>query len=194
MAKDRRKKILKAAEAMLRDRRFHEVTMDAVAQAAGVGKGTIYRYFENKDALFEELANFGFDELYETIRATPADSADFSRNLLGVCTSISEFFDKRHTLMRIMNEAEERELGNKKRIRCSGHRHRHQLHAELMRWLEEGVKTGELSENVPLDQLALFLLNMLRGRRRYLQHHDTEIPMENLISVFLDGCRSRRSE
>ncbi len=194
MAKDKRRKILKAAEAMVRDRRFHEVTMDAVAQAAGVGKGTIYRYFENKEALFAELADFGFDELYERIRMTPMEPSAFAKNLLGVCTSVSEFFTKRRTLIRIMNEAEEREFCMKTRIRSSSHAHRHRLHEELTRLLEEGVRSGDVREDVPLEQLALFLLTMLRGRNRFTQHHDVEIPMENLIAVFVDGCRPRGCE
>jgi len=43
-------------EKLFTSRRFHKITVDDVAQAAQVGKGTIYRYFQNKDDLFSQTA------------------------------------------------------------------------------------------------------------------------------------------
>jgi len=48
---EKREIILKAVEEVIKTKRFHEVKMDDVAKQAGVGKGTIYRYFPNKDEL-----------------------------------------------------------------------------------------------------------------------------------------------
>ena len=49
MAKtDKRILILKALEDILPGKRFHEITLEEVAKAAGVGKGTIYLYFKDK--------------------------------------------------------------------------------------------------------------------------------------------------
>ncbi|NBT62453.1 MAG: TetR/AcrR family transcriptional regulator, partial [Planctomycetia bacterium] len=45
-------KILAAAEVMFASKRFHEVLMEDIAIGAGVGKGTIYRYFKNKEELY----------------------------------------------------------------------------------------------------------------------------------------------
>ena len=42
---DKREIILKAAEQVFRHRRFDEVLMDHVAEAARVSKGTLYNYF-----------------------------------------------------------------------------------------------------------------------------------------------------
>jgi TetR/AcrR family fatty acid metabolism transcriptional regulator len=43
--------ILNAAQAVLRESGFKRMTMDEVASRAGLGKGTIYLYFESKDDL-----------------------------------------------------------------------------------------------------------------------------------------------
>lgn len=70
MAKtDKRILILKALEDILPGKRFHEITLDEVAKAAGVGKGTIYLYFKDKDALFAELIGYQLDGLAEEISA-----------------------------------------------------------------------------------------------------------------------------
>lgn len=52
---DKRDKILDAALTLFADRGYHGTAVPLVAKAAGVGAGTIYRYFENKQGLVNEL-------------------------------------------------------------------------------------------------------------------------------------------
>ncbi len=47
----RRKEIAFAALDLLAEQDFHSTTISQIAQAAGVGKGTIYEYFESKEDL-----------------------------------------------------------------------------------------------------------------------------------------------
>ncbi len=68
MAKEnKREQILRALEALLPGRRFHEITLEEVAREAQVGKGTIYLYFKDKDALFAEMAFFRLEKLCEEL-------------------------------------------------------------------------------------------------------------------------------
>lgn len=46
---------LRAAETLFASRGFHSTTMDDIAREAEYGTGTIYRYFESKEALYREL-------------------------------------------------------------------------------------------------------------------------------------------
>ncbi len=52
---DKRQAILDAALELFVERGFHGTAMPALAQRAHVGAGTIYRYFENKEALGNAL-------------------------------------------------------------------------------------------------------------------------------------------
>ena len=52
---DKRSDILKATLGLISEHGFHGAPMSKVAEEAGVGAGTIYRYFENKDDLITEL-------------------------------------------------------------------------------------------------------------------------------------------
>lgn len=51
----KREAILRAALQLFTERGFHGTAMPLVAEQAGVGAGTIYRYFENKEALVNTL-------------------------------------------------------------------------------------------------------------------------------------------
>ena len=52
---DKRRTILDAALRVFADRGYHGTSVPEVADAAGIGVGTMYRYFDNKDALVNEV-------------------------------------------------------------------------------------------------------------------------------------------
>lgn len=52
---DKRRLILDAALEVFAERGFHGTTIPEIAAAAGVGAGTLYRYFEHKEALVNEV-------------------------------------------------------------------------------------------------------------------------------------------
>ena len=52
---DKRDDILKATLQLISQQGFHGTPMSMVAKQAGVGAGTIYRYFESKETLINEL-------------------------------------------------------------------------------------------------------------------------------------------
>lgn len=48
-------RLLNAAESLVREHGFAGLTVQAVAEGAGVGVGTVYRYFDRKDRLTTEV-------------------------------------------------------------------------------------------------------------------------------------------
>lgn len=52
---EKREEIMQAALELITEHGFHGAPMAMVAERAGVGAGTIYRYFEGKDALIAEI-------------------------------------------------------------------------------------------------------------------------------------------
>ncbi len=63
---DKRQAILDAALDLFAERGFHGTAVPQIAERAGVGAGTLYRYFENKEALVNAL--------YQGLKATLAAS------------------------------------------------------------------------------------------------------------------------
>ncbi len=60
---ERRGRMLAAASRVFALRSFDSVSMDEIAQEAGVGKPTLYRYFAGKDELFSEVFVAALDDL-----------------------------------------------------------------------------------------------------------------------------------
>jgi len=65
----RRQAILDAARAVFAQEGFRRATVDAIAQRAEVAKGTVYLYFESKEAILAELVLRALTELAMQLQA-----------------------------------------------------------------------------------------------------------------------------
>jgi len=191
---DKRTAILQAVEEMVRDRRMHEVTLDQVAEAAHVGKGTIYRYFRNKEDMFFRLATHGHDELCDMIEecAFAGGTASFRKNLEHMCDRISEFFQGRRALMRVMGDHEERMRALHMKSREAFEQRRAKLRSSVAKVLATGIQTGEIRTDVPMETLAHVLLGMIRSRSRPFGHGLKEgPPVSTMVELFLNGAKEK---
>jgi AcrR family transcriptional regulator len=78
--RERRRSILQAARETFFENGFHHATVDSVAERAEVSKGTVYLYFESKEALLAHLLLEGLEDLvaeldraYGAATGLPAD-------------------------------------------------------------------------------------------------------------------------
>src|ERR1700742_4039483 len=69
---ERRDAILEAALEEFSASGFAATRLDDVARRAGVAKGTIYLYFQDKEALFEELVRSMLSPVVGALTAAPA--------------------------------------------------------------------------------------------------------------------------
>ena len=168
VGENKRQKIMDAVERLFTSRRFHEITLDQVAQKAGVGKGTIYRYFQDKDDLFFQTAISGFDELCDLLRRKVSGDAPFYDQLLSACIQIGTFFRSRKQLVRMIQNDENRMYWQKGNIRERWMEKRQNLIDALAHIIGKGIAEGKIRADIPPDVLTKFLLGMLRTRARDL--------------------------
>ncbi len=186
---DKKLQIMKAAEKLFTSRRFHEVTTDDIAKEACVGKGTIYRYFQDKDELFFQIAMVGFDELCDVIRAKVAEAKDFANMLAGVCQEISEFFQARRQALRMMQA----DAGSAYQENGDFHKrwmaHRRKLVSAVAGIMARGTAERALRGDVAPEVLANFLLGLLRTRARDLDHMDeASRSLQVIADFFMNGA------
>ena len=73
---DKRRQILEGARAVFLAAGFDGASMGEIARAAGVSKGTLYVYFDSKEALFEALTIAEKSGLAEVLFTLDADDPD----------------------------------------------------------------------------------------------------------------------
>ena len=193
MAKsDRRADIMGAAERLFTSRRYHEISLDDIAQAAKVGKGTIYRYFKNKEDLFVQTAQGGYDELCEVIRREVPGDASFSKQLLSACRQISSFFARRRQLFRMMQTEQARMFWRRGEVRGRWRERRRKLVQAVADIIAKGVTEDRVRKDVSVEVLAGHLLGMLRTRAWTAKETSaTPEPLETAIELFCNGALER---
>jgi len=85
--KETRKHLLDTAIRMMTEQGFEALTVEAIAAAADVGKGTIYNYFRTK----EDIVVAFFVDLERTVQRKVAKWSSKDESLAGTLTSFLEF-------------------------------------------------------------------------------------------------------
>jgi len=78
----KRQDILQAAMALFMDKGFQNTKMEDIAIDAGVGKGTLYEYFENKQDIFDEACIEYVNVIIDNIRYVSNMDDTFNNKLL----------------------------------------------------------------------------------------------------------------
>lgn len=107
---DRRRAILDAALTVFAETGFTGARMDAVAQRAGVAKGTLYLYFKDKEALFEGLIHEAADPVLGAMERRLASFEGSTREFLSLLFAhlIEEAVNspRRHIIRLMLGEGE----------------------------------------------------------------------------------------
>jgi TetR/AcrR family acrAB operon transcriptional repressor len=87
----KRKVIAKSCSILLENNQYHDISISKLAQTAGIGKGTIYEYFENKEDIVFELMSCLQDEYDEKLSIRLKElPTEFSKTIALFTLFISE--------------------------------------------------------------------------------------------------------
>ena len=89
---DKRDDIVRAALELIAEHGFHGAPMAMISEQAGVGAGTIYRYFENKDVLITELYREMEEKIYAVLREGYATERPIRERFLHLGTKLLRHF------------------------------------------------------------------------------------------------------
>lgn len=195
---ERRAAILDAAAGVFAVRGYRAATMDDVAAAVGVAKGTLYLYFDNKEALFFALFERFADGAMEEGMADLAgmNAVDAVERIL---IDVAERIDADTVLVPLTLEFWAAAGVGEARARF-GPRYGAMLAAfrgAVIALLSEGQRRGEVAADVPLQPLASSLLALIDGLivQRWVED-DLSVAqaMRAALPVLLAGVRGRPND
>src|SRR6266849_2917940 len=99
-------KILDAAAHLFGIQRFHEVRMEDIAAEAGVGKGTLYRYFSDKEELYLDLLERSSKQFLDRLEEEMGRAPGPRQQLEACVAAIISFFDEQPHLFDLIQRAE----------------------------------------------------------------------------------------
>ncbi len=101
-ADNKRNTILEAALQVFIAQGFHEATMDEIASASGVAKGTLYRYFASKEDLLEQLLTETRAKILERFGGVFTESDDVLEQIQTFIENWIAFIEENHGLYRLI--------------------------------------------------------------------------------------------
>ena len=160
-----RQRILDTARRLFAERGVAAVTMAEIAQAAGVGKGTLYRHFAHKGALCRALLHERFrrhqDEMLARLQAFARDRIPALERIKAFLRASAAFIQDHSALLLEVQQAYGLTPAED---------------APMMQWLRltllgllrEGIRSGELIPDLNLELTVDLLLAPLTAL--YFQH------------------------
>lgn len=143
---DKREKIMQAATQSFSMFGFKGTTVDHIAKIAGVGKGTIYTYFENKEIILQEIIQSLIREMKENAENAIRPDRTAFENLHEVLYSVL-LYRKEHELM-IKLSQEVKEFGTEVAKQALG-----QIEKELLSYIqvfiEKAIMNGKFKKCNP---------------------------------------------
>lgn len=174
-----REAILSSTAHLVAANGIRSVTMSQIAQAAGIGRATLYKYFADVDAIlmaWHEGQVAGHLQALEEMARRPGDPAARLATVL-----------ETYALMR--NEHHGSELA--RALHAGPHVSEAQQHlgAFISALIAEGVEGGVIRDDVPPSELAAFALQAVEAAGAA----SSKAAVQRLVAVILDGMRAQPS-
>jgi AcrR family transcriptional regulator len=158
----RRAEILEAARTICAARGYHDMTVDEIAQAAGIAKGTVYLYFRSKHEIYWAMIETILSVLHDQVReqlSKPGSIEDLLRRF--VATKMT-YFEGHHDLLRLYYN----EVNSTAARPARSREHFERLYLEQVRLLQsaldDAIAQGVLKQ-MRSDMAALTIFEVTRS-------------------------------
>ena len=152
MASDIREKIIDASWELFHEKGFGETTINDIINKADISKGTFYYYFRSKDNLLDTLSEI-LDREYERLRNEEPEGMSAFDKLMWVNYEVHEFI-QRNIDYRLFSYLYSAQI-----IKETGSslldRNRYYF-SYIEKIMEEGRKTGELTDDMSVNEMVKF--------------------------------------
>jgi AcrR family transcriptional regulator len=195
---NRRREILQAAWAVFASKDYDSATIDNIAEAAELSKGTLYLYFRGKADLFLSAVEMGLERLGFIINEAVSSSDDHVVVLKEIIKQLLMFSENNPDFFKIMaSEQAHFEIFkiHADMENCHGFMERvidlvsHSI-LLIADHIQNGIEKGVFRQVDPRDT-AFILMSSIRGLafRRFMEKSKTPLTekVDDVIAIFLDG-------
>jgi AcrR family transcriptional regulator len=191
---ERSQEILDAAVSIFAAHGFAQTDVQEIADRVGVGKGTVYRHFGNKEALFLSAVKHSRDKLICAVDAVQNTEADPLAQLRTCMTAILRFFDQNPEIVELI--IEERALFRDRRPSLF-FEHDESRRCEWADRLKSMIDAGairdipvpEIQDTISRFVFGAMFFNYFEGSRRSLADESNV-----MFDVLFSGLLPRSSE
>jgi AcrR family transcriptional regulator len=182
----RRHEIFDASSHLFLDKGFTETSMREIAEAAGIGKSTLYDYFKSKDEILVSYFESEIQKITERAQEIIRQKLDISEKLRQIMQKHLEYLvDNKNFYLKLSIASQTLPLGSQQQIQAK----RHAYQDMLRELIEEGIRRGELRPINPL-LAARSVFNLLATA--VFTSRPTGTPdemLEDALDIFFNGIK-----
>lgn len=182
----RRKEIFDATVHLFLEKGFKGTSMRQIAEAAGVGKSTLYDYFKSKDEILVSYFEDAIQELTEGAKDIVSQEISISDKIKRILEMhLTYLIDNKALYLKLSAEIQTLSLGSQKQIQQKRYAYQDML-SDL---IEKGIQQGVYKPVNPLFAArgVFMLLTMAVFTSRPQTLGDPEEMMDDALSIFFDG-------
>ena len=183
----RRKEIFDASVHLFLEKGFNEATMREIANAAGIGKSTLYDYFNSKDEILISYFENEIQKITERAQEIASQELDIVEKLRQIMQKHLEYLvDNKNFYLKLTIASQTLPLGSQEKIQAKRHAYQDMLRALI----EEGIHNGELRPINPL-LAARSVFNLLATA--VFTSRPTGTPdemLEDALDIFFNGIQA----
>jgi AcrR family transcriptional regulator len=181
--------ILQAAIRVFSEHGFEGAKMEYIAKEAGIGKGTVYEYFESKERLFEEILKFSVEEFRLGLKDSMDQGETLEERLLNYSRYNVEFLNSHMDILQIAMQVNMLS----KEIRIQLINERAVICEHFIEIVKAAKATGECRADLD-EELATFCiigtLDEFSKKRVFCKRRPLEeIDHQAMVDVVLKGLR-----
>ena len=192
---DKYELILSSSRKLIEEIGFSALTMDKVAQKAGIAKGTVYLYFKDKDELLEKVLSSGFERMFERIQNRVAkESGGINKLKALIGENINHIYENRYFFKTIFLD-EVNVVFLKKKSKESFNLRRKRYADFIGEIIKSGIDSGEFRGGLSLVKGGYMLVSLIKTGAIYNFLNDRFEPTqemiekdaEEILNLFLHG-------
>lgn len=177
----RQKQILDVAARVFSKKGFARTQVDEIANLAGLGKGTVYRYFKDKKSLFLSVADKGIENLKDLVLEAMAKEKEPLDRIKKAIEAYLKFFEDNSNLIRILIH-EQSEFQKRIQKRYFDHYYEHINKMEEV--FRQGIAKGQIKK-IDVKGAIGILTNMLNGLVYMWQIEGRKYPIVEKVPMLL---------
>ena len=148
------RRMFDAAVLLINERGTQKTTLKEIGERAGYSRGLANYRFGSKDGLMLELFE-SFDKLWKEHLASYISSYRGLQALLQAMEALRDFLNKESSYMRAMYLLWYECLGHDSDMRSTLALHHDVYRKDAQRWIEQGIKAGEVKPGIDAQQFAV---------------------------------------
>jgi TetR/AcrR family transcriptional regulator, mexCD-oprJ operon repressor len=172
--------ILEAAAAVLAER-GEQASMADVAAEAGMARATVYRYFPNREALFEALGRFAVEEAGARLEAGRLQDV-----------AVPEAFER--AVRALVAVGDFLVVVSRENARPDTAEFDRRVASPLRTLIERAQSLGEVRDDLPASWLMESLIGIVVSGLQTRPSPGVEDTVAGITSLFLDGARLQQSD